>query len=306
MVYEVVDNAIDEALAGYADQCRGHDSRRQLGDRQGQRPRHPGRHPQGGGAFRRRGHHDRAARRREVRQQLLQGLRRPSRRRRLGGQLPLGMARAGDPSRRQRLAAALRARTSRRPDREGRKDHAARNAGDVQGRRRDLLRHGDELRDARAASPRAGIPQLRHPDRDQGRAHREAPRVPLRRRDRLLRPRPEQEQDAAPRGADLHPRREGRRAGRDRHAVERRLHREHLLLHEHDQEPRRRRASHRLQGCAHANGEQVRRRHRRPRKAEALAGRRRHPRRADGHHLGQGPRPEVLVADQGQARSPRT
>ena len=55
-------------------------------------PRHPGRHPRGRGRLRRRGHHDRAARRREVQPELLQGLGRPARRRRLGRQRAVGLA----------------------------------------------------------------------------------------------------------------------------------------------------------------------------------------------------------------------
>ena len=82
LVWEVVDNAVDEHLGGSLHADRRHHPLRRLGHGRGQRPRHPRRHHAPNGRERGRGRDDRAARRRQVRPLELQGHRRSARRRR--------------------------------------------------------------------------------------------------------------------------------------------------------------------------------------------------------------------------------
>ena len=89
---------------------RGHHARRRRRARRRQRPRHPGRHAPRRGQVDRRGRPDGPARRRQVRRRRLRGLRRPARRRHLGGQRALERARRRGPPPGQRLPPELHRR----------------------------------------------------------------------------------------------------------------------------------------------------------------------------------------------------
>ena len=100
LVWEIVDNSVDEALAGYADTIDVTLMPRLGRAGAGQRARHPDRHPPDRGRERRRARAHPAARRRQVRRRRLQGVRRPARRRLLGRQRAVDAARRGACARR--------------------------------------------------------------------------------------------------------------------------------------------------------------------------------------------------------------
>ena len=112
---EVIDNSMDEALAGHATFIEVELVGRRLPHGHRQRPRHPGRSaPEVSEEVRARSDHVHAARRRQIRLQGLRDLGRPARRRRLGGQRALRAARGRGRARRPALPADLSSAASRR------------------------------------------------------------------------------------------------------------------------------------------------------------------------------------------------
>ena len=119
-----------------------------------------------------RGHPHRAARRREVRQRHLRGVRRPARRRRLGRQRAEQPARGRDRPRRIPLDPALRRPEARRAAAKGEPTQQARHDGHLLGRRGDLRDHEVQLRDDQPPVAGDGVPQQGADDRPARRARR--------------------------------------------------------------------------------------------------------------------------------------
>ena len=157
----------------------------------------------------------------------------------------------------------------------------------------------------RAADARDGVSDARPPDRAHRRARRRrAGRLPVRGWDqRLHRPR-EQRQGARAQGRRLLRQRDRRGRGRGRDAVERLVRRVHVLVRQQHQHPRGRYAPLGLQVVAHADAERLRPRQGAPQGEGGGPHRRRLPRGACGHRLGEAARAAVRGADQDQAREP--
>ena len=153
LAHEVIDNSVDEALAGHCDNIDVTVFKDGSLPGRGRRPRHAGRHSPEGEDQRRRIDSDAPARRRKIQRQDLPALRRTARRRRLGGQRAVEASGVLGAPRRQGIQPELRGRQAdlqarsrgRRAEVEDRHDHSLL-AGS------EILRH----RQVRHSEPQAG------------------------------------------------------------------------------------------------------------------------------------------------------
>ena len=240
LVWEVVDNAVDEAMAGYATRI----DVTLLADgalpRGRQRPWHPGRPVPDGpaqGQERRRGRAHRAARRRQVRRQWLQGLGRPPRRGRERRERAVGAPRRRGRPRRQPLPPGVRQGRQAAGQARGRRHVAARphrHHGHVLAGPHGVRGGGRRVpRPHRARAPADdGLPQQGPRDPLQRRARRQGAggHLPLRRRHRRLREAPQRLEGGAVQGRRRLRGRGGGPAGRGGPAVEHRVLRGHPRL----------------------------------------------------------------------------
>src|SRR5262245_4550375 len=186
----------------------------------------------------------------------------------------------------------------------GRGPRQARHRGDLPAEPAHVHHDRVRFRDARTPAARARLPQFGRADRALRHAPpgREARGVALRGRGRGLRQVYRPQQDPAHSRPDHDQGRARGHRGRMRAVVERRLPRGRALLHQYDRAARWRHPSRRLPRCTDAAGHGVCREGRRRAEGEGCAHRRRLPRRAHRRALLQGAGPEILLADQGQAR----
>ncbi len=132
LAHEVIDNSVDEALVGSLQPHRRHRLQGRLGRGERRRSRHAGRRPSEGEGERRRADPDAPARGREVHRGDLQVLRRPARRRRVGGERAVEASRVLGAPRRQGIQhlvpqreGPLEARGGGRGRQEQHRDHGA-------------------------------------------------------------------------------------------------------------------------------------------------------------------------------------
>ena len=188
LVYEVVDNSIDEALAGFCKNQR-HDPPRQLGHRRGRRPRHPDRHaPESGKP---------AA---EVVLTVLHagGKFENSAYKVSGGLHGVGVSVVNALSEWLELEIWRNGKVHQQSYERGKPQRPAsprpaRDQGHVQARRRSS-RPPSSASTRWPAPAGARVPERRRRISHRRRARRQEPRVPLRRRHRVVRRVPEQEQ----------------------------------------------------------------------------------------------------------------
>ena len=147
---------------------RGDDPHRRVADGRGRWPRNsrgPARKRQVGCRSRA----DGSPRRRQIRELGLQGIGRAPRRRRVGRQRAVRVARARDLAERPGAPAAIRAWDSHGCAVHHRANREARHENHVQARLRDLRNDRVQLRDAVAAASRARVPECRRHHHDYGR-----------------------------------------------------------------------------------------------------------------------------------------